>query len=137
MPRNPKGPKRIDGPNAMRRTSIQLPKETVHSLSTTPGLSMSEALRLRLERYDWLMAASSQRAKSVVGVAREILRGALSHMAVTDYVVVARALPELVFGYMAEVGLEDDDALVGMLRDLSPAERVLVLDLVKEEARNA
>jgi len=71
-------------------------------------LNRSEALRLVVDRYVYLETASAPQAERLVDKYRPVFQTALADLSFDDFRVVARWLPAIVMGAMAEEGVRDD-----------------------------
>ncbi|HYK04018.1 MAG TPA: hypothetical protein VE974_19845 [Thermoanaerobaculia bacterium] len=91
----------------LERTSIQLPRQTIEALESWPTLNRSEALRLTVERYHYLESIAGPAAENLVDHYRPVFQVALEDLTFDDYKVVARSLPMIVSGAMAEEGVRD------------------------------
>lgn len=133
----------------LKKTSLQLHPATLNQLDHWPGLTRSEALRLYIERGQYLSCLNSE---NVAGIAEEyapILREALEDLDYDDFRLVARSLPELVAGFFSEVLGEQSrgrswrcefhehelnpEELVKKLETLSTMERIGILDCIVAE----
>ena len=92
----------------LERTSVQLPRQTIELLDSWPTLNRSEALRLVVDRYVYLETASAPQAERLVDKYRRVFQTALADLSFDDFRVVARWLPAIVMGAMAEEGVRDD-----------------------------
>jgi len=135
----------------LQKTSLQLPPTVLGQMGNWPGLTRSEALRLYIERGQYLSCLNSE---NVAGIAEEyapILREALEDLDYDDYRLAARSLPQIVAGFFSEVLSEqssgrswrcelgrnehelDPAELVKKLEELNTVERIGILDCVVAE----
>lgn len=120
------------GHENLSRTSVQLPLETLEMLDARwPGLTRSEALRLALERFeyfDW----QSKLCDQIIQKYGHDLTHALADFDYSDFKAVARALPNLVLGYIRDEGAVtknvDEKDLERTLEMLEPHDRLQILD---------
>jgi len=91
----------------LERTSVQLPRQTIELLDSWPTLNRSEALRLVVDRYVYLESASAPQAERMVDKYRPVFQTALADLFFDDFRVVARSLPAIVMGAMAEEGVRE------------------------------
>lgn len=126
-------------PPTLKKTSVQLSPETLDWLDKWPRVSRSEALRLVLERSQYLV----EQMEDVTELAlhyHPILIPALEGFACGDYRTVARALPAIVGGYIQENADQrwvDDHRnelntteLHNRLQALHPLQRMHLLDCI-------
>lgn len=124
------------------KTSVQLPEDVMTRMDAWPGLTRSEAIRLAVERAYYYASLNSEETANLFNNYRPILDGALEDFDYSEFRTVARALPAIVQGFIAENSDADwknpyDDRsslepmeLVGKLKALSPFERIGILDCV-------
>jgi len=93
----------------LRKTSLQLPPTLLHEMSRCPGLNRSEALRLWIERGQYLAGINSANVAHIAEEYAPILRAALEDLDYDDYRVVVRSLPQMVAGFFGEVLSERSD----------------------------
>lgn len=123
----------------LAKTSVQLSLETLQWLDKWPRVSRSEALRLALDRSQYLV----EQMGDVTDLALQyhpVLTHALEDFDCADYRTVARALPGIVGGYIHENtdrrwfddgGNELDTAeLHRRLLALQPVQRIHLLDCI-------
>lgn len=91
----------------LERTSVQLPRQTINLLDSWPTLNRSEALRLTVDRYHYLEAVAAPQAERFVEKYRPLFQSALADMSFSDFRVVAKSLPAIVMGAMAEEDVRD------------------------------
>ena len=85
----------------LTKTSVQLSPETLDWLNKWPRVTRSEAIRLALDRSQYL----AEQMGDVVDLALQyhlVLTPALQDFECGDYRTVARALPAIVGGYIQE-----------------------------------
>jgi len=130
----------------LERTSVQLPRQAVEYLDSWPRLTRSEVLRLTVDRYGYLEGVAAVAAEHLVEKYRPVFHVALAELSFTDYKVVARSLPAIVMGAMAEENVREDverehrnggmgdmiewAKLKAETEALSAVERIRVLDYV-------
>lgn len=101
----------------LERTSVQLPRKTIDLLDSWPTLNRSEALRLTVDRYHYLEAVAAPQAESFVEKYRPLFQNALAELSFSDFKLVARSLPAIVMGAMAEEAVRDAVESERRLRD--------------------
>ena len=123
----------------LTKTSVQLPPEMLKNL-VWPGLSKSEVIRLAIERAQYFATANSENIANLANEYAPILGLALADLGREDYRIAARALPEIVEGFLREnpgtvwcyEGGDrhqlDSEALIDQLRTLDAPGRIGVLD---------
>jgi len=133
----------------LQKTSVQLSPMVMDDMDRWPGLSRSEAIRLSIERAHYFACLDSEKIDGIAGEYAPILRGALEDFSYEDYRTIARALPAIVAGYVAEehIGWHyeggdehelDPSELVEALRKLDAVGRIGILDcIVAERHRTA
>ena len=138
----------------LQKTSLQLPPAILSKMDRWPGLTRSEALRLTIERGQYLSCLNLERVVEIVEEYAPILRDALEDLGYSDYRLVARSLPQIVAGFFCEVlgehsisrpwrsELHDHELipseLVKKLEPLNTVERIAILDcIVAERHRKA
>lgn len=124
----------------LQKTSVQLSAEVVRDLKSQPGLTMSEAIRLAVERNLYISTLDSEEIAGLADEYAPILGLALDGLQYDDYRLAARALPSIVEGFVREnpsleFRYEGGDAhaldlakLVDRLRQLGPLGRIGVMD---------
>lgn len=123
----------------LAKTSVQLSAETLQWLDQWPRVSRSEAIRLALDRSQYLI----EQMGDVTDLALQyhpVLAPALEDFDCADYRTIARALPGIVGGYIQENAdrqwLDDGGnaidtaALHRRLQALQPAQRIHLLDCI-------
>jgi hypothetical protein len=85
----------------LKRTSMQLSDEQLEYLAGWPGLPVSEALRVVLDRYQFLAAGVD--VSRLAERHRKILTEALNGLGFGDFKVIARSLPALLASAPAEL----------------------------------
>jgi len=124
----------------LSKTSVQLSPEILEWLDGWPGLTRSEAIRLALERTQYLHSQMSD-IEELAETYKPILAPALEEFRCENFRTVVRALPSIVGSYIREndrrawkeqrTGRElDYSGLYKKLEALHPAERVYLLDCV-------
>jgi hypothetical protein len=129
----------------LSKTSIQLSPETLKWLDGWPGMTRSEAIRLALERTDYLYSLM-RHIEELADKYKPILDPALAELKCENYRTVARLLPTLVgsfiresqdndggrYGWMEELSGRDLDPadLYKTVEAMSPLERIYLLDCV-------
>ncbi len=127
-----------------QKTSLQLSPTVLRDMDHWPGITLSEALRLSVERGHYVSTLNAEVISNLATHYAPILRDALEDLDYTDYRVVARSLPALVAGFVSEQNrswrYEGGDQrelspseLVEKLTALNAAERIGVLDCVVAE----
>lgn len=91
----------------LERTSVQLPRKTIELLDNWPELSRSDALRLTLDRYRYLESLIDEQADNFADKYYPVFHAALSDLGFHDYKLVARSLPGIVMGAMAEEAIRE------------------------------
>jgi hypothetical protein len=132
----------------LERTSVQLPRQTIELLDSWPTLNRSEALRLVVDRYIYLETAAAPLAERLAERYRPVFKAALDDLSFADFKVVARSLPAIVMGAMAEEGVRDAienersrnhepdinwKELEGAIAALDPLARIWILESVVRE----
>jgi hypothetical protein len=125
----------------LEKTSVQLDPGSLRDLDHWPGLTRSEAIRLSVERAQYLATLDSEEIAGLASKYGQLLDGALEDLDYEDYRAVARALPAIVRGFIDEnpnVSWRDRSnkldvdphELVAVLDELHPVGRIGVLDCV-------
>lgn len=124
----------------LKKTSVQLPPEVVRDLKGRAGLTMSEAIRLAVERAHYVATLDSEEIAGLADEYAPILSPALDGLKYHDFRLAARALPSIVEGFIREspgatFHYEGGDGhaldplvLVEKLRGLGPLGRIGVMD---------
>lgn len=134
----------------LERTSVQLPRQTIELLDSWSAINRSEALRLTVDRYQYLETVAAPRAEKLVEKYRPVFQLALAELSFSDFRVVARSLPAIVMGALAEEELRDMvyrerrgepevdwEQLQSEMSALDPLGRMCVLDYVVTERHHA
>jgi hypothetical protein len=127
----------------LSKTSVQLSPETLKWLDRWPGMTRSEAIRLALDRTDYLYSLMGH-VEELADMYKPILAPALEEFQCENYRTVARLLPTLVGSYIQEndkndnYGWKDESNgraldtsdLYKKLEAMNPAERMYLLDCI-------
>jgi hypothetical protein len=122
------------------KTSVQLPSEILEWLDGWPGITRSEALRLALERVQYL-SSQMKNVEELVDKYKPVLAPALEEFRCENFRTVARSLPAIVGGYIEDGGSTesmDEFTRIGLdvsslykeLVALHPVERIYLLDCI-------
>ena len=131
----------------LQKTSVQLAPALLDDMDQWPGASRSEAIRLSIERARYFATLDAERIADIASEYSPILRGALEDFDYGDFRTVARALPEIVRGYVAECNDEwrykggdrhqlHPSKLVELLSELDTAGRIGILDCIVAERQS-
>jgi hypothetical protein len=134
----------------LEKTSVQLAPEMLRWMDAWPGVSRSEAIRLALERTEYLSSLKGEEIANLVTTYEPILAPALEDFWCEDFRTVARALPAIVGSFIQENGNEgwtdarnrdlDTADLHKKLQAMHPVERIHLLDCVvarRHQSRSA
>ncbi|HEV8582144.1 MAG TPA: hypothetical protein VGX68_24000 [Thermoanaerobaculia bacterium] len=124
----------------LSKTSVQLSPEILEWLDGWPAMTRSEAIRLALERTQYLHSQMSD-IEELAETYKPILAPALEEFWCENFRTVIRALPQIVGSYIREnyssgwkderTGRElDYSGLHKKLEAMHPAERMYLLDCV-------
>lgn len=124
----------------LSKTSVQLSPEILKWLDAWPGKTRSEAIRLWLERSEYLQSQMEPVAE-LVSRYSPVLAPALEEFQCENFRTVARALPAIVGSFIQEQdnrgwkdeisGRElDTSVLYKKLEAMPPAERIHLLDCI-------
>jgi hypothetical protein len=124
----------------LSKTSVQLSPETLKWLDRWPGITRSEAIRLALDRTDYLYSLMRP-IEELAATYKPILAPALAEFQCENYRTVARLLPTLVESYIQENddgGWKDEISgreldigdLDKKLEAMNPLERIYLLDCI-------
>lgn len=124
----------------LEKTSVQLAPEMLRWMDAWPGVSRSEAIRLALERAEYLSSLKGEEISDLATKYEPVLGPALEDFGCGDFRTVARALPAIVGGFIEESGngpwkdARDRDLdtadLHKKLQAMHPVERIYLLDCV-------
>lgn len=124
----------------LQRTSMQLTSEMVSILDAMlPGKSRSEALRLVLDRYFFLLTYHQIEMQLLVNSYYDALDFALRDYDEWDFRTIAKVLPSLLAAAKDENVQAPDADFDGAIRATTPlnyAERIQVLDEYLKELRS-
>lgn len=110
---------------ALVRTSIQVPASVLDALAKRwPDRSLSERIRLALERHEGMMTDAEERTLEFRGTHGEIIAKALAGFTDDEWRGVMKALPQLLGdrNFVESLSGDDAEAIAGA------AERVAILD---------
>lgn len=96
------------------RTSVQLPPEVLESLAKRwPGLTLSQQIRLALERHEYMMGKGPELLATQLlrDENLEAIAGALQDFSYRDFLLGCRAMPALVDEHMRDAGGYDREQL--------------------------
>ena len=124
----------------LEKTSVQLAPDMLRWMDAWPGVSRSEAIRLALERTEYLSSLKGEEISDLATRYEPILAPALEDFGCGDFRAVARALPAIVGGFIEEKGNGpwtdahsrdlDTAELHKQLQAMHPVERIYLLDCV-------
>jgi hypothetical protein len=137
----------------LQKTSLQLPRTVLNQMDRWPGLTRSEALRLSIDRGQYLSCLNSESVADIAEEYAPILREALEDLDYDDYRLAARSLPQIVAGFFSEVLSEQSpgrswpcqfrehelspEELVKKLAALNTVDRIGILDRIVAERHQA
>lgn len=86
----------------LRKTSVQLTDETLEYLNLWSGLSQSEALRLVVERYQFLERRAKTKLAPLAQEMYGLLEGCFDGLDYRDFRAAQALIPESVLGKLSE-----------------------------------
>ena len=123
----------------LQKTSVQLTPDMLRDVSW-PGLTKSEAIRLSIDRINYLSSLNAEEISSLAFQYAQILDLALDDFGYADFRAAARALPAIVAGFLRENSNRswredpfpelDPNQLMEALEKLDASGRIGILDCV-------